>query len=369
MERAEAREAVEVWREPVRGGYPDPRLMAWPGRRRLECWRRGIMPPPPLRHLTGAMPTGFGTGTAEARMPASPWLASSSGRITGGALAILADIAFGLSIETELPPATPYTTAELSLSFLRPARIGATLLAGGQAIHVGRSVGLSEVFVIDEEADRLIAHGTSRLTIFPPLEQVPDPPETIEPYAAPPHESPDPYLRSPPGGVIPQEVWAELSGSEILRRQLAGELPPPPLHHLTGLRLKEFGEGWASFAMPRTEWLASPSGRLQGGTIAMLADFAMLGAVETTAPAGLAFAGLDLKTNFLRPVEPGDGELVARGEVVHAGRTLAITRATVTNPEGKTVMLATGSSIYLPGRPASLGEEVELSEPGDDEDE
>ena len=61
----------------------------------------------------------------------------------------------------------------------------------------------------------------------------------------------------------------------------------------------------------------------------------MLGAVETTAPAGLAFAGLDLKTNFLRPVEPGDGELVARGEVVHAGRTLAITRATVTNPEGK----------------------------------
>jgi acyl-coenzyme A thioesterase PaaI-like protein len=60
---------------------------------------------------------------------------------------------------------------------------------------------------------------------------------------------------------------------------------------------------------------------------------------------------------------------VARGEVVHTGRTLAITRATVTNPEGKTVMLATGSSIYLPGRPASLGEEVELSEPGDDEDE
>ena len=38
-------------------------------------------------------------------------------------------------------------------------------------------------------------------------------------------------------------------------------------------------------------------------------------------------------------------------------------------PKGKPVMLATGSSMYLPGRPASLGEEVELSEPGDDEDE
>ena len=53
----------------------------------------------------------------------------------------------------------------------------------------------------------------------------------------------------PPDGVIPQEVWSELSGAEILRRQLAGELPAPPLHHLTGLRLKEFGEGRATFAL------------------------------------------------------------------------------------------------------------------------
>jgi uncharacterized protein (TIGR00369 family) len=351
-----------VWQEEVRGGYPDPRLLGLPGRRRLECWRRQINPPPPLRHLTGAMPTGFGTGTAEARMPASPWLAASNGLITGGALAILADIAFGISVETELPAATPYTTAELSLSFLRPARPNGTLLAGGQAIHVGRSVGLSEAFVIDEETDRLIAHGTSRLTIFPPLDPAPDPPETIGRYVAPDYESPDPYLRPPPGGVIPQEVWAELAGAEILQRQLDGELPAPPLHHLTGLSLKEFGDGWATFTMPTSEWLASPTGRLQGGAIAMLADFAMLGAVQTTTSAGLAFAGLDLKVNFLRPVSPSDGCLEARGDVVHAGRTLAITRATVTNDDGKPVMLATGSSIYLPGRPASLGE-VELSEP------
>ena len=104
--------------------------------------------------------------------------------------------------------------------------------------------------------------------------------------------------------------------------------------------------------MPCTEWLASPSGRLQGGAIAMLADFAMLIAVQTTTPAGLAFAGLDLKVNFLRPVSPDGSELTARAEVVHAGRTIAITRATVTNAEGKPVLSATGSSIYLPGRPA-----------------
>jgi uncharacterized protein (TIGR00369 family) len=308
------------------------------------------------------MPTGFGTGTAEARMPATGWLAASNGLITGGALAILADIAFGCAIETELPAATPYTTAELSLSFLRPARPNGMLTAGGQAIHVGRSVGLSEAFVIDEETDRLIAHGSSRLTIFPPLDPAPEPPDAIEPFDSPPSDPPDPYRRPPPDGVIGQDVWSELSGAQILERQLKGELPPPPLHHLTGLTLTEFGEGWARFTMPCTEWLASPTGRLQGGAIAMLADFAMLAAVQTTTAPGLAFAGLDLKVNFLRPVEPADDVLEAYGEIVHSGRTLAITRATVSNSERKPVVLANGSSIHLPGRPASLGE-VELSEP------
>jgi uncharacterized protein (TIGR00369 family) len=351
-----------VWSEDVRGGYPDRRWIGLPGRQRLECWRRSLVPPPPLAHLTGAMPTGFGTGTAEARMPATGWLAASNGLITGGALAILADIAFGCAIETELPAATPYTTAELSLSFLRPARPNGMLTAGGQAIHVGRSVGLSEAFVIDEETDRLIAHGSSRLTIFPPLDPAPEPPDAIEPFDSPPSDPPDPYRRPPPDGVIGQDVWSELSGAQILERQLKGELPPPPLHHLTGLTLTEFGEGWARFTMACTEWLASPTGRLQGGAIAMLADFAMLAAVQTTTAPGLAFAGLDLKVNFLRPVEPADDVLEAYGEIVHSGRTLAITRATVSNSERKTVVLATGSSIHLPGRPASLGE-VELSEP------
>jgi uncharacterized protein (TIGR00369 family) len=348
-----------VWKEAVRGGYPDRRLLALPGRERLEGWRRGISPPPPLTHLTGAVPTAFGSGTSEAQMPASGWLAASNGLITGGTLAIVADIAFGCSVESELPAATPYTTAELSLSFLRPTRPGGVLIASGQAIHVGRSVGLSEAFVIEQESERLIAHGTSRLTIFPPLDPAPDPPGDLQPWEAAGHDAPDPYLRTPPDSVIPQEIWQELAGVEILGRQLAGELPAPALHHLTGLRLVEIGEGEATFAMPCTEWLASPARRLQGGTIVMLADFAMLAAVQTTTAPGLAFAGLDVKVNFLRPVQ-GDGrEMVAKARVEHSGRTLAIANAELFNADGQRVAIATGSSMYLPGHPAALGE-IEL---------
>src|SRR4051794_27556837 len=101
MEADTASEETAVWREPVRGSYPDPAMIGLSGRQRLETWRRGLTPPPPLSHLTGARPTGFGSGTAEARMPASQWLSASNGLITGGTLAILADIAFGCSVESE----------------------------------------------------------------------------------------------------------------------------------------------------------------------------------------------------------------------------------------------------------------------------
>jgi uncharacterized protein (TIGR00369 family) len=246
------------------------------------------------------------------------------------------------------------------MSFLRPARPGTVLTAHGQAIHVGRSMALSEVFVLDRDTERLIAHGTSRLSVFPPLADPPEPQGSPRIVETTDYGSPDPFERPPPEGVIPQRVWSELSGAEILRRQLAGELPAPPLHHLTGLRLTEVGDGTATFALPATEWLASPARRLQGGVIAMQADFAMLAAAETMAAPGVAIAGLDLKANFLRPAPPDGSDLTARAEVIHSGRTIAITSAQVTNAEGKPVLLATGSSMYLPGRPVSLGE-VELS--------
>jgi uncharacterized protein (TIGR00369 family) len=361
----------EIWQEPVRGGYPDPAVLGLSGLERLRLWRVQAMPAPPLHHLTGAMPVAFGDGTAEAEMPASGWLCNSAGLIGGGTLAMLADIAFGCSLETQLPAAVPYTTAELSLTFLRPARAAGqaapgeppdvTLTAGGQAIHAGRSVGLSEVFVIETDTDRLLAHGTSRLSILPTLDPAPDPPGDLPPFEPPEQPTPDPYLRPPPETVLEKSVWEELSGAEILDRQIRGELPPPPIHYLTGMRPVEAGDGSVTMMMPATEWLASPTRLLQGGTLAMLADTAMMLAVMTTARPGTAFAGLDLKINYLRPA-PADGrDLAVEATIEHSGRTLAISRARISNAEGKPVALATGTAMYLPDRAASLGPDVELS--------
>ena len=213
---------------------------------------------------------------------------------------------------------------------------------------------LSEVFVLDRDsraADRswdLAADRSFRRWTDPP-----EPPERrrLERRATTGRRTHSSARR--PRRIIPQEVWSELSGAEILRRQLAGELPPPPLHHLTGLRLTEVGEGLGRPSpCPRTEWLASPSRRLQGGVIAMQADFAMLGCGrDEAAPAGLAFAGLDLKTNFLRPVEPDDGDLVARGEVSTPGGRSRSPGRPVTNAGGQDRDAGDGL-VHVPARPA-----------------
>ena len=67
---------------------------------------------------------------------------------------------------------------------------------------------------------------------------------------------------------------------------------------------------------------------------------------------------------------PDGRDLTGSAEVVHRGRTLAIASCRIDNADGKPVALATGTSMYLPGRPASLvGVEQLGSESEDPEDE
>jgi uncharacterized protein (TIGR00369 family) len=221
------------------------------GIERMRALARAQMPAPPIQRLTGLRPGQVGAGTAEFTMPASAWLAGPAGTISGGVLAILADAALGCALQTELGPATPFTTSELSLTLLRPVHPGTgSLSAAGQVIHRGDAVGLTEAFVIEESSERLVAHLTSRLAIFPQLDPVPEPPANPATIEAPSDLESDPWRRPTEGEVLDQEVWARLSGLEVLRAQAAGELPPAPLHRLTGLAPIAAEEGSASFEMP-----------------------------------------------------------------------------------------------------------------------
>jgi uncharacterized protein (TIGR00369 family) len=129
-------------------------------------------------------------------------------------------------------------------------------------------------------------------------------------------------------------------------------------HFEEGRRLVEealhIAQGQATFALPASEWLCPPTGKVEGGVIAMLADAALGAAIMTVTPAATAMASIDLKVNFLRPGIADGRELLARGTVAHAGRTIVVAHSEVVNADGKRVALATGSALLLPGRSASL---------------
>ena len=338
---------TEVWREPVRGGYPEPELFGLNGLEQVSTFLERGGPAPPIARLTGALPLHFGPGEATFQMPASGWLSSGLGVVGGGTLAMLTDASLGCAIQTGLGPATPYTTAELSMTLVRPIPTdGRMLTARGKLIHAGRSLGLSEVFVDDPEG-RLVAHGTSRCHIFAPLDPLPPRPEPLPPVAREEPATPDPYLRPVEGSDLGHDLGST-DGIDALRGFIDGSLDAPPIHHLTGMRPTEVEVGAITFVMPATEWLASPTRFVQGGAIAMLADVAITCAVESTVARGTRFVTVDLKVNYLRPVVADGTDLTSKGRVVHRGRTLAIANSEVVSADGKTVAIATGSVFLSP---------------------
>jgi len=100
-----------------------------------------------------------GGGACTMKLEAGEQHSNPMGTIHGGIICDLADAAMGVAFFTTLGEGESFTTLELKANFLRPFWTG-TLLAHGQVVSRGRTVGLTECRVVDDQ-DRLIAHATS----------------------------------------------------------------------------------------------------------------------------------------------------------------------------------------------------------------
>lgn len=353
-EQAEsATDAGSPWRQPVRGGYVDPATLVLPGSEQLRAMLEGRSPQPPLSRLTGLRITAVGDGTASFELPLTEWLCSSLGTISLGPLTIPADAAIACAIMSRLPPETGLTTSELSLRMLRPVHPHGTVTARASVIEFGPTLAFAEASVTDENG-ALVAHATSLCVLLshpamPPAADGTAPPSPVG--AAPPladddDELPDPWKRTVLGEPVPPRAWEQLSGLEVMHEQIANTLPLPPIHHLTGLALVSADAGTATFSLPAGEWLcAPPPGRVQGGAVAVLAEAAITGAIQTTLPAGTTPTPVDLKVNYLRPLAASGTVARASATVRHAGRRLAVASAEVHDSTGKLVAVATGSAM------------------------
>lgn len=88
------------------------------------------------------------------------------GTVHGGWYATLLDSAVGCAVHSMLPAGRLYTTAELSINYLRAAtQKTGPLRAYGKVIHLGKQLAMAEGKIVDVEG-KLYAHAKTTCLIF-----------------------------------------------------------------------------------------------------------------------------------------------------------------------------------------------------------
>jgi uncharacterized protein (TIGR00369 family) len=117
---------------------------------------------------------------------------------------------------------------------------------------------------------------------------------------------------------------------------------------LIGASLAIVEPGQVEVALPYRDDLTQQKGFIHGGIIGMIADTACGYAAYSLMPADSSLVTVEYKINILAPAR---GSLVARGEVLRAGRTLTVTRGEVYAEDGKHIASMQQTLMMLAGTP------------------
>ena len=114
---------------------------------------------------------------------------------------------------------------------------------------------------------------------------------------------------------------------------------------LIGASLTRVEAGRVEIALPYRDDITQQKGYVHGGIIGMIADTACGYSAYSLMPASASLVTVEYKINILAPAR---GALVARGEVVKAGRTLTVARAEVYAQDGKHIATMQQTLMMLP---------------------
>lgn len=112
--------------------------------------------------------------------------------------------------------------------------------------------------------------------------------------------------------------------------------------NVVGLEVEELRTDYARMAMPFREQNLQAAGLVHGGAIATLIDTVVVPAIGTGLPPGSLWSTIELHTQYHRPLT---SDAVAEGWIVKRGKSIAFTRAEVTDSQGR--LVASGTATYM----------------------
>ena len=138
-----------------------------------------------------------------------------------------------------------------------------------------------------------------------------------------------------------------LSGLQYFKRMVAGEVPPPPMLALLGIRLIEAEEGRVVFTGTVAPEHYNGMGVAHGGYAATLLDSALGCCINTMMPPGKRFTTLELKVNLTRPLTHEIGPVFCEAKVVHLGSRTATSEGRIVDGNGKLYAHGTTTCIVV----------------------
>src|SRR5262249_30864373 len=108
-------------------------------------------------------------------------------------------------------------------------------------------------------------------------------------------------------GLASPDRIAAMTGKQILRAIIEGELPQAPISQALTFWIVEVGDGLAAFEGEPGPHLLNPMGSVHGGWALTLIDSVAACAGYSLLPAGVGFTTVETKGNFSRPITKTTG--------------------------------------------------------------
>jgi uncharacterized protein (TIGR00369 family) len=131
-------------------------------------------------------------------------------------------------------------------------------------------------------------------------------------------------------------------------RELFDVINTSPFPEHMGMRLAAIEPDQAVIELKTSRSHLQAYGIVHGGVLATLIDTATFWAVYLRIPEDAGLVNIDLKLNYLLPVE--DGLLTARGRAIRSGKKICYAESEVWNAGRELVAHGTSTLMILPGK-------------------
>ncbi len=112
------------------------------------------------------------------------------------------------------------------------------------------------------------------------------------------------------------------------------------------MEIKDLEWGVCVLEVELAEKHLQPFGYVHGGVIASVIDAAAFWAVFPQVKDGMGLTTVEMKVNYLAPVQKG--KLVAKGRCIKMGKTLALGEAYISSVEGNLLAHGTATMMVVP---------------------